>query len=192
MSAPDRTPARSGVVAVPASTVPTGNGRGDDVLPPDLPSAPDAGAHPVEHVAHHVDTGAAPPVTPASTRRVLTIAAVAALVLIALFVAATLPRRAVTRDLAADAAAQGGIPTVLVTTVHRAAATGELTLPGTIEALHEGAIYARVPGYVRQWHADIGSLVHAGDVLADIDAPELGQEVQQGQQQVAQSRRTAR
>ena len=157
-------------------------------LPADLPPPPTDGEHPVEHVAHHVDTGAAPPVTPASTRRVLTIAAGAAVVLVGLFVAATLPRRAVSRDLASDAAAQSAIPTVTITTVHRATATGELTLPGTIEALHEGAIYARVPGYVRQWHADIGALVHAGDVLADIDAPELGQEVQQAQQQVAQAR----
>lgn len=188
MSAPDRRPARSGVVVPPPHAAPTGNGREDDLLPPDLPPAPGAGQHPIEHVAHHVDTGAAPPVTPASTRRVLTGAAVAALVLVGLFVAATRPRRAVTRDLAADAAAQGGIPTVLVTTVHRATAAGELTLPGTIEALHEGAIYGRVPGYVRRWHADIGSLVHAGDVLADIDAPELGQEVQQAQQQLAQAR----
>lgn len=155
---------------------------------PVVPPTPGSGQHPIEHVAHHVDAGAAPPVVPASTRRVLTIAAVAAAGLVGLFVAATLPRRAVTRDLAADAAAQGGIPTVLVATVHHATAAGELTLPGTIQALHEGAIYARVPGYVRQWHADIGSFVHTGDVLADIDAPELGQEVQQAQQQVAQAR----
>jgi RND family efflux transporter MFP subunit len=61
-------------------------------------------------------------------------------------------------------------------------------LPGTIQALHESAIYARVSGYVKRWHADIGSVVHGGDVLAEIDAPELEQEVQQAQQQLAQTR----
>ena len=152
-------------------------------LPPEHPGHP-----PVEHVAHHTDTGAAPPVTPASTRRVVTIAAGAGVLLVALFVAATLPRRAVTRDIAADAAAAGGPPTVTVATVRRAAAPGEFTLPGTLQALHEGVIYARVPGYVRRWYADIGALVHAGDVLAEIDAPELREQVREAQQQVAQAR----
>src|SRR5206468_346294 len=43
-------------------------------------------------------------------------------------------------------------------------------------------------GYVKQWHADIGRAVHAGDVLAEIDAPELDQQVEQAQQQLAQTR----
>ena len=156
-------------------------------LPRDLPPAHPG--HPaVEHVVHHTDTGAAPAVRPASTRRVVTIAAASGVVLVALFVAATLPRRAVGREIAADAATADAPPTVAVATVHRGTAPGEFTLPGTIQALHEGVIYARVPGYVRQWRADIGTLVHTGDVLAEIDAPELREQVREAQQQVAQSR----
>ncbi|GJG89499.1 secretion protein HlyD [Gemmatimonadetes bacterium T265] len=159
----------------------------NSVFPRDLP--PEHPGHPaVEHVAHRADTGAAPPVRPASTRRVLTIAAASGVVLVGLFVAATLPRRAVGREIAADAATADAPPAVAVATVHRAAAPGEFTLPGTIQALHEGVIYARVPGYVRAWRADIGTLVHAGDVLADVDAPELREQVREAQQQVAQSR----
>jgi RND family efflux transporter MFP subunit len=136
---------------------------------------------------HHVDVGAAPPVQPASNRRMLLFASAIVVVLAALFITAFLPRRAVSRELAAAAAAPDASPTVQVVPVVRASAGGDLMLPGTIQAIHEGAIYARVGGYVKQWHADIGSTVRAGDVLAEIDAPELEQGVQQAQQQVAQT-----
>lgn len=137
---------------------------------------------------HHADVGAAPPVTPASTRRVVTILTGVGVVLAALLVSAYLPRRATSRELEAEVANQDGPPEVQTATVVRAATGGDLTLPGTIQPLHEGAIYARVGGYVKQWYADIGRAVRAGDVLAEIDAPELDQQVQQAQQQLAQTR----
>jgi multidrug efflux pump subunit AcrA (membrane-fusion protein) len=136
----------------------------------------------------HADVGAAPPVRPMESRRMLTIAATAAAVLVLLLIVTVLPRRSVEHELLAEAAARDSAPVVQVTTVHRAAAGSELTLPGTIQALHEGAIYARVPGYVRKWYADIGAVVRAGQVLADIDAPELEQNVQQARSQLAQTR----
>lgn len=139
---------------------------------------------------HHVDVGAAPPVKPASTRRMLAIGVGVVVVLGALLITAFLPRRATSRELEAVAAAKDGPPSVQVTPVIRASAGGDLMLPGTIQALHEGVIYARVGGYVKAWHADIGSIVRAGDLLAEIDAPELEQEVQQAQQQVAQTQAT--
>ncbi|MDB4875464.1 MAG: efflux transporter, family, subunit [Gemmatimonadetes bacterium] len=139
---------------------------------------------------HHVDVGAAPPVKPASTRRMLAIGVGVAVVLAALLVSAFLPRRAVSRELVTDVATQDGPPSVQTAPAIRASAGGDLMLPGTIQALHEGAIYARVGGYVKQWHADIGSIVRAGQLLAEIDAPELEQEVQQAQHQVAQTHAT--
>ncbi len=142
--------------------------------------------HP-DHHGHHADVGSAPPVKPASTSRMVAIGIGAAVVLAGLLVMAFLPRRATTRDLAAEVAGQDGPPTVQVATVTRAAAGGDLDLPGTIQPLHEGAIYARVGGYVKSWHADIGRVVHVGDLLAEIDAPELEQEVQQAQAQLAQT-----
>ena len=113
---------------------------------------------------------------------------VAAVVLAGLFVMSFLPRRAVTKELAADVAGEAAPPVAEVAVVHRATAGGTVDLPGTLQALHEGAIYARVSGYVKKWNVDIGGLVHAGEVLAEIDAPELAQQVQQAQQQVAQAR----
>jgi RND family efflux transporter MFP subunit len=150
------------------------------------PLAPDPG---VAHAApHHTEVGAAPPVRPMDGRRMIVIAGSVAVVLLVLLIVTIVPRRTVQHELRAEAAARDSAPIVQVTTVHRAAAGSELTLPGTIQALHEGAIYARVPGYVRRWYADIGSVVHAGQVLADIDAPELEQNVQQARSQLEQTR----
>ena len=137
---------------------------------------------------HHADVGAAPAVKPASTRRVLTIATIAGATLVGLLLLSFLPRRAVSRELENAANQPDAPPMVQIAAVTRAESGGDLTLPGTIQPLHESAIYARVSGYVKEWHADIGRVVRAGDVLAEIDAPELDQEVEQAQQQLAQTR----
>ncbi len=136
----------------------------------------------------HADVGSAPPVTPTTTRRMLTIAAVTVVILAILLISSFLPRRAVTRELAAEVTGEDAPPIVQIAPVHRAAEGGVVELPGTIQALHESAVYARVAGYVKSWRADIGTVVHVGDVLAEIDAPELVQQVAQGEHQLAQSR----
>jgi len=70
-------------------------------------------------------------------------------------------------------------PTVAVHTPITETAARSLTLPGDIEAYYQAPIYARVNGYVKMWYKDIGDRVHAGDVLATIDAPELDQQMRQ-------------
>jgi multidrug efflux pump subunit AcrA (membrane-fusion protein) len=136
----------------------------------------------------HADVGNAPPVTPASTRRMITAASVVAVLLVLLLISSFIPRRNTSKQLEAEVLAQDAAPAVQIATVHRASDRGGVELPGTIQALHESAIYARVGGYVKSWSADIGSLVHAGDVLAEIDAPEVAQQVTQAQHQVAQAK----
>jgi RND family efflux transporter MFP subunit len=54
-----------------------------------------------------------------------------------------------------------------------------LDLPGRLEAFIRAPIYARVPGYLKSWNHDIGSRVNAGDVLAEIDTPDLDQQLRQ-------------
>ena len=54
-----------------------------------------------------------------------------------------------------------------------------LDLPGRLEAYIRAPIYARVPGYLKSWNHDIGARVRAGDVLAEIDTPDLDQQLQQ-------------
>jgi multidrug efflux pump subunit AcrA (membrane-fusion protein) len=138
--------------------------------------------------AHHgADVGSAPPVEPMAGRRLVVIGAVAAAVLVILLVVTMIPRHSVDRELRAEATARDSAPAVQVTTVKRAAAGTELALPGTIQALHESAIYARVTGYVKRWNADIGAIVHTGQLLAEIDAPELSQSAEQAQAQLTQT-----
>jgi RND family efflux transporter MFP subunit len=54
-----------------------------------------------------------------------------------------------------------------------------LDLPGRLQAYIQAPIYARVPGYLKSWKHDIGAKVRAGDVLAEIDTPDLDQQLMQ-------------
>jgi RND family efflux transporter MFP subunit len=65
------------------------------------------------------------------------------------------------------------IPTVAVITPRAGAATQHLVLPGTVQAWFEAPIYARVNGYLKKWNFDYGAHVKKGDVLADIETPDL-------------------
>jgi RND family efflux transporter MFP subunit len=65
------------------------------------------------------------------------------------------------------------IPTVAVITPRAGAATQRLVLPGTVQAWFEAPIYARVNGYLKKWNFDYGAHVKKGDVLADIETPDL-------------------
>jgi len=71
------------------------------------------------------------------------------------------------------------IPTVAV--FHPAIESGEedLVLPGTMQAYVESPIYARTSGYLKKWYRDIGSRVRQGESLADIDTPEMDQQLMQ-------------
>ena len=65
------------------------------------------------------------------------------------------------------------IPTVAVITPHAGASMQRMALPGTVQAWYEAPIYARVNGYLKDWHFDYGAHVKKGDVLAEIETPEL-------------------
>jgi RND family efflux transporter MFP subunit len=65
------------------------------------------------------------------------------------------------------------VPTVAVITPRAGAATQHLVLPGTVQAWFEAPIYARVNGYLKKWNFDYGAQVKKGDVLAEIETPDL-------------------
>ncbi len=71
------------------------------------------------------------------------------------------------------------VPTVIVIQPKPEAPQQELMLPSTLEAYTESPIYARTSGYVARWYKDIGSHVEKGQLLADIDTPEVDQELMQ-------------
>jgi multidrug efflux pump subunit AcrA (membrane-fusion protein) len=78
-------------------------------------------------------------------------------------------------------------PLVNAALVKRAAPTTQLTLPGNITPITEAYIFARAAGYLKRRYVDIGDRVHAGQKLADIEAPDLDQQVSQAQAALAQA-----
>jgi len=71
------------------------------------------------------------------------------------------------------------VPSVTVVTPIGTQDHASLDLPGRLEAYIRAPIYARVPGYLKSWQHDIGDKVKAGDVLAEIDTPDLDQQLTQ-------------
>ena len=71
------------------------------------------------------------------------------------------------------------IPTVKVLRLSDAEASRPLVLPGDIEAFYSAPVYARVTGYLKAWYTDIGTPVKKGQLLGEIDAPDLDQQLQQ-------------
>jgi RND family efflux transporter MFP subunit len=71
------------------------------------------------------------------------------------------------------------IPTVAVIHPTAEVAQEDLVLPGTLQAYVESPIYARTNGYLKKWYHDIGSRVPKGELLADIDTPEVDQQLSQ-------------
>lgn len=88
------------------------------------------------------------------------------------------------RDVKGWTTAQA-IPTVAWVAPKCEANGGSMSLPGTLQALNDAQIYARVPGYVHAWYKDIGAQVKKGEVLALIDTPELDQQISQARADLA-------
>jgi RND family efflux transporter MFP subunit len=101
-------------------------------------------------------------------------------VLAVLFVAGWWPRHAAQEKLAAaSTAAQQSLPRVKVAIAEALDGGRSLTLPGNLVANQEALVNARATGYVRHWRVDIGDRVRAGDVLAELDTPDLDQQLEQ-------------
>ncbi len=84
--------------------------------------------------------------------------------------------------------ADAAIPTVTTTTAEPSAAGEELVLPGAVQAFIEAPIYARTNGYLKTWYTDIGSRVTKGQLLAEIETPEIDQQLTQAQADLATAR----
>ena len=79
------------------------------------------------------------------------------------------------------------IQTVSVVRPEHIAGYQPLVLPGQVEAWYSAPIHAQVSGYVKMWYKDIGAKVKAGDVLAEIDAPGLDQQLEQAKGELAKA-----
>jgi len=83
------------------------------------------------------------------------------------------------------------VPTVAVIAPSSTALNPTLELPGRLEAYSRAPIYARVSGYVKGWYVDIGAKVKAGQLLADIEAPDLDQQLVQARADLASQQASA-
>lgn len=110
-----------------------------------------------------------------------------ALVAVAL-VAGYVPRMRTMEQLdAAAAKRRTSLPIVNASPVKRAPATSDLLLPGNVTPITEAYVFARATGYLKRRYVDIGDHVQAGQLLADIDAPDLDQQVSQARAALAQA-----
>ncbi len=87
--------------------------------------------------------------------------------------------RVAARTVLAKETLAAAVPRVATIRADRAPATEELTLPGNVQAYVEAPIYARTSGYLKSWYTDIGTPVTKGQLLAEIDTPEVDQQLGQ-------------
>jgi RND family efflux transporter MFP subunit len=119
------------------------------------------------HEQHPPPQDTAPP--PRNLRRIGVIAVLAAIAIAALGILQRRSHEAEVRQWTQEQA----VPTVAVITPRAGASTQRLVLPGTVQAWFEAPIYARVNGYLKKWNFDYGAHVKKGDVLAEIETPDL-------------------
>ena len=84
------------------------------------------------------------------------------------------------------------VPTVAVTLPDARVLNATLDLPGRLEAYQRAPIYARVSGYLKNWNADIGAQVRAGQVIAEIEAPDLDQQLLQARADLTSQQASAK
>jgi RND family efflux transporter MFP subunit len=96
-------------------------------------------------------------------------------------------RAEVGQETAADA-----VPVVLVTRPTPGPGVDELVLPGSVTAFIEAPIYARTSGYLKNWYTDIGTPVKKGQLLAQIETPEVDQQLRQAKSDLATAQANAR
>jgi RND family efflux transporter MFP subunit len=77
------------------------------------------------------------------------------------------------------------VPTVVTVKPSQAPASEALLLPGSVQAYYEAPIYARTSGYLKRWYTDIGTPVKKGQLLAEIETPEVDQQLSQAQADLA-------
>ncbi|MBN9598721.1 MAG: efflux RND transporter periplasmic adaptor subunit [Afipia sp.] len=84
------------------------------------------------------------------------------------------------------------VPSVAVGKPNTKPVGATITLPGRIEAYSRAPIYARVSGYLKSWNVDIGAKVKSGDLLAEIEAPDLDQQLLQARADLANAQAAAK
>jgi membrane fusion protein (multidrug efflux system) len=124
------------------------------------------------------------------TARGLSIVAVVVVLIVAGLAIAGIVPRVVHRSALQDDEhrAASDMPRVRVAKAERSTAKSGLTLPGTVQPLQETILYARANGYVRKWLVDIGAQVKKGQVMAELDIPDIDEQLRQAEASANQSK----
>jgi len=115
---------------------------------------------------------------PSRPRRRWLVAALALAAAAVVYISGVLPR-VKARDTVRKETELMAVPTVSVVQPKRSAPVQEIVLPANVQPYISSPIYARTNGYLKRWYADIGTHVKKGQLLAEIETPELDQQLQQ-------------
>src|ERR1035437_6617248 len=136
----------------------------------------------------NLQTSGAQPNRRPSTVSLVLIALLLAVMIVVGFFVGYLPRQRREAVLAAESKETGRtLPVVNVSRVTRSEGTSLLVLPGKLQAVTEAPILARATGYSRKRYVDIGDRVKAGQVVAEVEAPELDQQILQANAAIDQA-----
>jgi RND family efflux transporter MFP subunit len=130
-------------------------------------------------------------IKPVSGRKLRLFGIAAGIVVVLVVVSGIVEREKSSADLREWTEAQA-IPTVAVALPGVKTADPTITLPGRLEAYSRAPIYARVSGYLKNWKVDIGAQVKAGQLLAEIDAPDMDQQLLQARADLANAEAAAK
>jgi RND family efflux transporter MFP subunit len=125
------------------------------------------------------------PSGPPVSRRGLTIAGVSALIVAIVVVIFGITTRKVADAKLQEWTETQAVPVVSIAPPDSRGKTTTFSLPGRLEAYTQAQMYARVSGYVKKWDVDIGTPVKTGQLLAEIDAPDLDQQIMQAEANLA-------
>lgn len=128
---------------------------------------------------------------PNGALRQLRLAGIVAAVIVIIIVVAGLSLRASDNEQLRNWTEEQAIPSVVIIKPGMQGDTPTLDLPGRLEAYSRASLYARVSGYLKSWKVDIGTPVKAGQLLAEIEAPDLDQQLLQGKADLASARANA-
>jgi RND family efflux transporter MFP subunit len=140
----------------------------------------------IDHVEPPSQPGSADVTSPANGPRIGRVVVISLLVIGAAFAFGLIPRLKQRAEVHADAR-ELALPTVSTVTAAPAKAGPPLVLSGELRPQMEAPIYARANGYVRRWLVDIGTKVTQGQLLAELDTPELDREHAQARAELAQA-----
>jgi RND family efflux transporter MFP subunit len=118
------------------------------------------------------------PTQPANRGRMAMAAVIVLAIVAAVVVRGILPRVKALQDARAETD-QLAVPSVSVIQLLSSSAQQEIVLPANLQPFVDAPIYARTNGYLKRWYADIGARVKKGQLLAEIDTPEVDAQLRQ-------------